>query len=312
MATATAREQFESAIEHIAADRRSEAREELEAILVHTPDYVQARLALGVLTGGAGEPEVARRHLRFAMEQIAVNPNLGSESLRAQVWVNLCALALEQKDYEDVLAWEDVFGEMSEALHRQGLSQRAATILFDAANHAVEAKKGDHGQRLYMRAVDLDPSFAEAWYNIAVIASEDGSFAEGKEALRRAIVADHTFADAHFLLGTLLLSESTAEAAECMRIAVELAPNNPRWVTMTGSAYARLREFAKAREWFRRSLALDDDQADAHLGYAVACRALGDVIAARGSLQKAFDLNPALATQIQGMMSEADAAAEAD
>lgn len=304
MHTATAREQFESATEHIAADRRAEARDGLRAILSHTPDYVEARLALGVLMGGEGETEEARRHLRFAMEQIALTPTIGSESLRAQVLVNLCAMALKQGDYEDVLACEGVFGDMAEALHRQGLSERAATMLFDAANRAVEAKNGDHGQRLYMRAVELDPSFAEAWYNIAVIASEDGSFAEGKEALRRAIDADHSFADAHFLLGTLLLSDSTAEAAECMRVAVEMSPDNPRWITLTASAYARLREFVKAREWFRRSLALDDDQADAHLGYAVACRALGDVVAARGSLQKAFDLNPALASQIQGMMAE--------
>ena len=306
MDTATARGQFEAAMEHIAGDRRVEARDALVAILEHTPDYVEARLALGVLMGGEGEAEPARRHLRFAMEQRALNPAIGSETLRAQVLVNLCAMALEQDDYADVLAWEDVFGEMSEALSRQGLRERAASLLFDAGGRAIQADCPDHGQRLYMRAVDLEPGFAEAWYNLAVIASEGEAYAEAKEALRRAIDADHSFADAHFLLGTLLLTDSTEEAAECMRAAVEMKPDNPRWVTMTGSAYARLRQFVKAREWFRRSLAMDDDQADAHLGYAVACRALGDLGAARGSLQKAFELNPALATQIQGMMAEAE------
>ncbi|MAF12764.1 hypothetical protein CMK11_20125 [Candidatus Poribacteria bacterium] len=303
MDTVNAREQFEAAMDHIAGDRRVEARDGLLAILRDTPDYVEARLALGVLMGGEGETDDARRHLRFAMEQIALNPRIGSESLRAQVLVNLCALALAEDDYEDVLAWEDVFGQMAEALRRQGLSQRAASILFDAANRATEAKRGEQGHRLYLRALELDPAFAEAWYNVAVIAAEDGGFAEAKEALRRAIDADHAFPDAHFLLGTLLLGDSPEEAAECMSAAVELAPENARWITLTASAYARQREFAKAREWFRRSLTLDDDQADAHLGYAVACRALGDLGAARGSLQKAFELDPGLASQIQGMMA---------
>jgi tetratricopeptide (TPR) repeat protein len=306
MDTANTREQFQAAMDHIADGRRVEARDILTGILEDTPDYLEARLALGVLMGGEGEVEPARRHLRFAMEQLALNPAVGSESLRAQVLVNLCALALEQDDYADVLAWEDVFGEMSEALSRQGLSERAASLLFDAGGRAIQADEPSHGQRLYMRAAELEPGFSEAWYNIAVIAAEDEAYPEAKVALRRAIDADHGFADAHFLLGTLLLSDSTAEAAECMSRAVELKPENPRWVTMAGSAYARLREFAKAREWFRRSLAMDDDQADAHLGYAVACRALGDLGAARGSLQKAFDLNPALATQIQGMMAESE------
>ena len=306
MDTPNPREQFEAAMDHIAEDRRAEARDELTAILQHAPDYVEARLALGVLMGGEGETEAARRHLRFAMEQIALNPSIGSEALRAQVLVNLCAMALGQDDYGDVLAWEDVFGEMSEALSRQGLGERAASLLFDAGGRAIQADRPDHGQRLYMRAVEMEPTFAEAWYNIAVIAADSQAIPEAKEALRRAIDADHRFADAHFLLGTLLLTESTEEAVACMRAAVDLKPDNPRWVTMTASAYARLREFAKAREWFRRSLAMDDDQADAHLGYAVTCRALGDLGAARGSLQKAFDLDPALATQIQGMMAQAE------
>ena len=306
MDTANPREQCEGARDHIADDRKVEARDTLSGILEHSPDYVEARLALGVLMGGEGDTEPARRHLRFAMDQIALNPSIGSETLRAQVLVNLCAMALEQDDYADVLAWEDVFGEMNDALSRQGLRERAASLLFDAGGRAIQADRPDHGRRLYMRAIELEPTFSEAWYNIAVIASEEQSLPEAKEALRRAIDADHGFADAHFLLGTLLLAESTEEAAECMRTAVEMKPDNPRWVTMTGSAYARLRQFAHAREWFRRSLAMDDEQADAHLGYAVACRALGDLGAARGSLQRAFELNPALATQIQGMMAEAE------
>ena len=48
-------------MDHIAEDRRAEARDELTAILQHAPDYVEARLALGVLMGGEGETEAARR-----------------------------------------------------------------------------------------------------------------------------------------------------------------------------------------------------------------------------------------------------------
>jgi tetratricopeptide (TPR) repeat protein len=238
------------------------------------------------------------------MEQLGVETRSGTDALRGQVLVNLCALALEEDDWEEVAAWESAFEEVHEALERQGLRAQGASVLFDAGNRAVKDERVTQARRLYLRAVALDPGFGEVWYNLAVLASEDGELREAQEHLRRAIESEETFADAHFLLGTLLLPTSPEDALKHMEAAISLSPENAHWTTLVGSAHARQRNFERAREFFARSLQMDDSQADAHLGFAVASRALGDQDTARAALRKAFKLNPQLATQIQQMMQE--------
>ena len=219
--------------------------------------------------------------------------------------MNLCALALEEEDWEEVFAWEAEFEDVHDALHRQGLLGQGASTLFKAANSAVQERRIDAGRTLYERALMLEPTFAEAWYNLAVLASEDGELDDAIEALRRAITSEPTFADAHFLLGTLLLPNAPEDAVGYMMEAVNLSPENARWITLLGSAFARQRNFHRARELFARSLELDDAQADAHLGFALASRAVGEEEVAKRALQKAFELNPDLAAHVQRMMANA-------
>ena len=297
-----ARKRFEEAIAEITQNRPDRAQVILEGLLAEEPDYVEARLALGVLMGGKGDPKEARRHLRLAMEQLGTVPRVGSEGLRAQVLVNLCSLALEEGDWEDVYAWESAFEDVREGLQHQGLLEQSASTLFDAANRAVRVRQIDKARTLYERAVSLDPDFGEVWYNLAVLASEDGELEDAIAFLQKAVEAEPTFADAQFLLGTLLLPTDPESAIEYMEQAITLEPTNARWITLLGSAYARQHRFEKARELFARSLQLDDAQADAHLGFAVASRALGDMETARFALRRAFELNPQLAAQIQQMM----------
>ena len=304
MQDAQARQAFEEAVAQIEQNDRDGARETLTHVLESHPDYAEARLALGILLGTAGEKGEARRQMRLAMEQLGNESRPGTESLQGQVLVNLCALALEEDDWEEVAAWESAFEDVQEALDRQGLREQAASILFDAGNRAVKETRVTQGRRLYLRAVALDSDFGEAWYNLAVLASEDGELREAQEHLRRAIDAEGTFADAHFLLGTLLLPNSPEEALQHMESAVRLSPENAQWTTLVGSAHARVRNFERAREFFARALQLDDSQADAHLGFAVVSRALGDSDMARDALRRAFELNPELAQRIQDLMSE--------
>lgn len=208
MQDASARQAFETAVAQIEDGNREGARETLSGVLDAYPEYAEARLALGILLGSDGKKSEARRHMRMALDQLGVDTRTGTESLRGQVLVNLCALALEEGDWEEVAAFESEFETVQDALQRQGIVEQAASILFDAANRAVKEERVTQARRLYLRAVSLDTEFGEAWYNLAVIASEDGELPEAQEYLRRAVAAEETFADAHFLLGTLLLPTS--------------------------------------------------------------------------------------------------------
>lgn len=293
---------FETALSHITEGDLIAARRELNEILTASPDFVEARLTLGILVSKRDHAE-ARRHFRLALEQIGANPGVGSHALRAQALVNLVALAMEDGDWEELLAWEPLFGELHSALRNQGLLGRAASALFSAGHRAVGAKRYDAARSLYERAVLLEPEFAEAWHNLAILASQSGD-AEGAERhARRALAADPKFADAHALLGSLAFAESPDDALAHFGKAVEYAPQNAEWWSRLGSLHARRRDFPKAQAHFAKAVELDDTRADAYLGLAIASRNVGESAKARDALRRAFALNPKLAAQIQEMMS---------
>ncbi|GIX05901.1 MAG: hypothetical protein KatS3mg115_0304 [Candidatus Poribacteria bacterium] len=295
---------FQRALALIAQGKNQEAREQLSRLVEESPHWVEARLTLGVLLGTLGERTAAEEHLRYGLEHLEAVPRLSRETLRAQLLLNLAVLALERDDWKDVYGWEEEFAGLRETFQREGLLERAASVLFDAANRAVRDGEPTRGRTLYERALELDPDFAEAWYNLAVLEAQDEELEQAMFHLERAIAAEPALAEAQFLLGSLLLPQDPERAVQLMEGAVALQPENVQWITLLGSAYARRRDFQRAREFFARALSLDPEYADAHLGYAIASRALGDMESARYALGRAFELNPQLAKQVRAMMEE--------
>jgi tetratricopeptide (TPR) repeat protein len=55
----------------------------------------------------------------------------------------------------------------------------------------------------YARAIKLDPGFAEAWFNLAGLMSDEGKIASARRHLQKAIVLDKTYADSVFNLARL-------------------------------------------------------------------------------------------------------------
>lgn len=81
----------------------------------------------------------------------------------------------------------------------------------------------------YRRAIELDPKYATAYYNLASLLEEEPKRRnEAEELYRHAIELDPTFSSAYNNLGLLLEKDSKrqAEAEELLLRAIELEPNN--------------------------------------------------------------------------------------
>ena len=70
--------------------------------------------------------------------------------------------------------------------------------VFDAQGRSADAKIA------WQIAVARDPAFAEAWYNLAIAAEDEGHDDLAIAEYRRAVQAQPDYADAHFNLGLLL------------------------------------------------------------------------------------------------------------
>ena len=61
----------------------------------------------------------------------------------------------------------------------------------------------DEAAHAYARAIKLDPSFVEAWFNLAGLLRERGQIEAARRHLRKAIALDADYADAVYNLATL-------------------------------------------------------------------------------------------------------------
>jgi Flp pilus assembly protein TadD len=107
--------------------------------------------------------------------------------------------------------------------------------------------------------LQLQPEHPEAFYNLGVLASEEGRLEEARLLLRRAVVANagdaHAQANAQVALGLAgLRQEDRAEAREALEAAIELEPQNAFALRSLGSLLVIAGALAAGAERFRQAL----------------------------------------------------------
>jgi tetratricopeptide (TPR) repeat protein len=101
---------------------------------------------------------------------------------------------------------EELTFDRAEAAYRRALEldPTLANALTNLGNLRFRRGAPDEAQSLYARALELDPAQSEAWYNLGFLAFERGDGEGAVGAFRRAIAIEPTFADAHFNLAMAL------------------------------------------------------------------------------------------------------------
>jgi tetratricopeptide (TPR) repeat protein len=103
--------------------------------------------------------------------------------------------------------------------------------VFDAQSRAAEAKIA------WQIAVARDPAFAEAWYNLAMAAEDEGHADLAIAAYRRAVQARPDYADAQFNLALLLTKlDRCAEALTLWERFLALEPSSKQAATARRAA----------------------------------------------------------------------------
>jgi len=134
------------------------------------------------------------------------------------------------------------------------------------------------------RAVELDPSLAEAQASLGFLLASSGSFTESEAAFRRAIKLNPSAASTYHFYSLLLIMRGRApEAAENNRRALALDPLHPSANSNRGVILCLRREFPAARRELKRSLELSPN-------HAIALYMLGVVEAGEGRFAEALPL----------------------
>lgn len=96
--------------------------------------------------------------------------------------------------------------DAAEAAYRRAiqLDPTLANAFTNLGNLMCKRDRQDEAERMYTRALKLDPEQPEAHYNAGFIAFERGDLPSAAESFERALTSDPGFADAHFNLAMAL------------------------------------------------------------------------------------------------------------
>jgi tetratricopeptide (TPR) repeat protein len=163
----------------------------------------------------------------------------------------------------------------------QAASTAARTVFVEAVQHH-KAGHLDDAERLYRKALDLRPGYAESYYNLGLALTALARQDEAIACYEGAIHARPDYPEAHNNLGILLGARGRLnEAASCYRAAINANPHYPEALNNLGNALKTQGQFDEAVGCFRTAL-------DIRPGYPEADNNLGIVLRGQGLLQEAI------------------------
>ena len=141
----------------------------------------------------------------------------------------------------------------------------------------------------FTKVTEIEPAYADGWVNIARARIQEGDMPGAETMLRKALAIDPVLAKTHFFLGTALKSLGRYdEALIHLRRAAEAYPRDRVVMNQAGRVLflqGRLREAAAE---FRKVLAIDPEDLQAHYNLMLCYQGLGDE-AARAREQRLFE-----------------------
>ena len=155
---------------------------------------------------------------------------------------------------------------------------------------------GRHQEEIaaYQQAIRLKPDFARAYYNLGLAYGELGRYQEEITAFQQAIHLKPDFAEAHYNLGGVYGKLGRyREAAAAFQQAIRLKPDFAEAHCNLGVAYGKLGRWQEAVAAFQQAIHLKPDFAEAHSNLGAAYSHLGRHPKAVAALQQEIRLNPA-------------------
>ena len=262
----------------------------------------QVRIAARLTRADTGEELWSENYTRDLKDVFAVQTELAQtivEQLRARFAGTDAGSTAKEKILAEVQSAERGGTKNVEA-HEAYLQGR-----FFINRHSE--KETDQARVAYERAVELDPKFALAWAGLAyshvwscAYSTEGGlkgfnaHLAAAREAIERALSLEPDLPEALFARSVIETNFdfNWKGAAETLRQALALAPQDPTLLVQAGNLAGARGEITQGLDLFRRAVALDPVSAQARLFLASGLLASGHYEEARAEYGRGIELNP--------------------
>jgi len=271
-----AEEVFESAIQAEEAGDTGTAIRLYEQSSLLAPQHSLPLLRLGLLL------------LRLGKYKQAIRVGRQVTKRRPRVHQAYCIIA---RSYSELGRWK-----MAERFYRQALAikQEAGTWLL-LGSTLDRLGRHDEAEECVRKALEVDPDYEEAHYNVGYNYRHEGKLALAEKHLRRAIEIDPQYALAYAELGALLAGQKnrTKEAVDYLKRAVDLNPNDVWSRAYLANAFSKIRKIKAAEVQYRKLIELWPNNSLPYWCYGdfLACER-NDISTAEWYLRKAVEIEP--------------------
>ena len=244
-------------------------------------------MAYVVYGGSGGGAAAVRRGVGLLGDALDKRPGFGE----AQYLLGFARLQMGQpsRAIEPLMA----------ALDAEENPERLNTL---AQAYEQSGRSPAEAERLYRRALELQPAAASVRVNLGRLLESQGRLDAAVDEYRRSIEEEPWLTQAHVLLGGALAKAGQVErAVEALREAVRLEPDQPDALTNLGVLLAQQGEVPEAGRLFRRAVAAGPQNANALANLALYQLNEGRPQEALASAQAALRVDPGQGTAQQVM-----------
>lgn len=242
--------------------------------ITQEPRYADAYTNLGEALRRLGEVVAAKQAHEKALQ---LNPRLQEAKLGLAL--------LEQQSGNSKAAIEKIQEIVSQ--------KETATAYFYQGTALHQQAKLPEAETAFRKALELDPSYAEARVNLGLILSQQGKFDEAVNEFKQAIRNEPKLAEAHFNLGVTLQAQGQLEPAiAAYREAIRIDPNNAEANYNLGIALNKQGKTSEAISAYKEAIRINPDYENAYVKLGANLTEQGSINEAIASLKKAIRVNP--------------------
>ena len=286
---------------YYAQGKFEEAVAECKRAIEIKPEATLAYKIAGNATQAMGKVDAARYWYAQALENdpnfAEVYANLGSLYAQQKQWQK--SIACYQKAIENKPNLASAYRNLARVFLQSGQPQAGAECWYEALTLDINwAKPDEHftlGNTLlelgqleraiscYRRAIQLQPSYADAYHNLGEVLSVMGNWEEAIAVYRQAIGLKPNFEGSHYGLGKALASvDRREEAIASYRRAIELNPNLAQAYQSLGEVLDSWGRLDEAIGCYEKTIELKPDIWEVH-------HKLGDALQEKGEIDEAIE-----------------------
>ncbi|MEG4455093.1 tetratricopeptide repeat protein [Microcoleus sp. N9_A1] len=286
---------------YYAQGKFEEAIAECKRAIEIQPNAAFAYKIAGNATQAMGKAEAARYWYAQALE---IEPDF------AEVYANLGSIYAQQKQWQKSIECyqkaikikpnlASPYRNLARVFLQSGQPQAGAECWYEAltldinwakpdehftlGNTLLELGQLDRAISCYRRAIQLQPSYADAYHNLGEVLSVMGQCEEAIAAYQKAIDLNPSFDAPHYGLGKAWASlDRREDAIACYRRAIELNPNLAQAYQSLGDALDSWGQLDEAIGCYEKTIELKPDIWEVH-------QKLGDALQEKGEIDEAIE-----------------------